>query len=63
MNYPFPPKIVAPEAFTLEPYYDGSLLLTINGTEHRLPLNTARFLSQQLISQSEKARRLVIPEQ
>jgi hypothetical protein len=63
MNYPLPPRPVGPEDFSLEPHWDGSLLLTINGLEYRLPLNTARLLSQKLITESAKAKRLFLPEQ
>jgi hypothetical protein len=62
MNYPLPPKPIGPEDFTLVPHWDGGLLLKLDGTEYRLPLNTARLLSQCLITESAKVQRLVIPD-
>lgn len=63
MNYPLPPKPIGPEDFSLEPHWDGSLLLKINGQDIKLPLNTARLLSQRLITESQNAKRMVLSDQ
>ena len=63
MNYPLPPKPIGPEDFSLALHWNGSLVLKINGIEYSLPLNTARCLSQRLITEAAKAQRIVIPEQ
>lgn len=63
MNYPLPPKPIGPEDFSLAPHWNGSLLLTIDGKDFSLPLNTARLMSQRLITEAANAKRLVLPDQ